>query len=332
MPAFNAEKYILAAIESILNQTYKNIELLIFDDCSTDATIAIIESFTDKRIKLIKKNKNTGYTNSLIDGIEKAQGIYIARMDSDDISVLSRIEKQVSFLEGNKEYGIVGSYIKTIDTDKKPEIWKYPITDEKIKCYTIANSPFAHPSVLIRKEVLMLNKLNYNVLYEPCEDYKLWLDLLKVSKGYNLPEVLVYYRLHPLQTIVLKQNTLIEISNKIRCQAVQNYFSLSTSQINISTHYYFFNEIKANNSSTILQKQIWKNTLLAAINNNQYQFYITQLVQQYWVIQLKTLTQFKFSFLKMLSNKIVLQNMSGIEIIKFITKCVINYNVKMVKK
>jgi hypothetical protein len=178
----------------------------------------------------------------------------------------------------------------------------------------------------------MLNKLNYNVLYEPCEDYKLWLDLLKVSKGYNLPEVLVYYRLHPLQTIVLKQNTLIEISNKIRCQAVQNYFSLSTSQINITTHYYFFNEIKANNSSTILQKQIWKNTLLAAINNNQYQFYITQLVQQYWVIQLKTLTQFKFSFLKMLYNKNVLQNMSGIEIIKFITKCVINYNVKMVKK
>ena len=328
MPAYNAALYITSAIESILNQTYQHFEFIIFDDYSTDNTITIIESFTDKRIILIKKNKNTGYTNSLIMGIKMAKGKYIARMDSDDISVLNRIEKQVDFLENNIDYGIVGAYVKTMQTNKESQVWKYPVDDEKIKCYTIVNSPFAHPTVLIRKSVLEQYQLSYKVDYEPCEDYKLWVDLLKVTKGKNLPEVLLYYRLHPQQTIVIKQNKLLEISNKIRLNVVQEYFNLNAAQINLQTHYYFFNEIKGNTSKSILDKYQWKKVLLSSVKHNQYQQIIIKLVQQYWFNNVQTLTQFSIGFLKILCNKYLLSKMKILAVVKFFIKCTIGYKVK----
>ena len=241
MPAFNTELYIREAIESILNQTYKNIEFLIYDDCSTDATVAIIESFVDPRIKLIKKQQRNGYTESLIEGIKRAQGKYIARMDSDDISVYNRLEKQVNFLEANNEYGITGSFIETIHASKPSEIWKYPEEDTDIRNYTIINSPFAHPSVVIKKEVLIQNTLTYLTDYEPCEDYKLWVELLKVTKGRNLPEVLLYYRLHDAQTIITRKKKMIEKSNNIRQQVLSDLLNMELNQEELQIHYYFFN-------------------------------------------------------------------------------------------
>ena len=244
LPAYNSALYIGQALESILNQSFSDFEILIFDDCSTDDTVAIIESYTDSRIQLIRKEKNTGYTNSLIEGIRMAKGKYIARMDSDDISMPLRFEKQIAFLEANTDYGLVGSFIQTIQQEQGSEIWKYPEEDDAIRLFCMVNSPFAHPTVMIRKEVLDENQLMYKAAFEPCEDFKLWIDLLKCTKGKNLPEVLLQYRLHNQQTIALNKTKLIENSNKIRQQLMNNFFKLEMREEDLLNHYYFFNEIK----------------------------------------------------------------------------------------
>ncbi len=326
MPAFNTELYIRQAIESILNQTYKNIEFLIYDDCSTDATVAIIESFADTRIKLIKKQQRNGYTESLIDGIKRAQGKYIARMDSDDISISNRLEKQVNFLEANSDYGIAGSFIQTIHAVKPAEVWKYPVEDSDIKNYTIVNSPFAHPSVVINREVLIQNNLTYSIDYEPCEDYNLWVDLLKVTKGKNLPEVLLYYRLHDSQTIITKRNRLIEKSNIIRQKVLVDFFNFIPGKEQLNTHYYFFNQIANNTAASIINKYQWRKKLLAAIHTDNNRSAIKQLIENYWVINLRTLGEFQFGFLRFLFNRSVVSQMSMTELSRFVFKCIIRYN------
>ena len=110
MPVYNCELYVQEAIDSILNQTFIDFELLIIDDCSTDKTVEIINNYADKRIKLTTKPHNTGLTNSLNYGLSIAQGQYIARMDGDDVSVLDRFEKQVKFLDTNPDIILCGTW------------------------------------------------------------------------------------------------------------------------------------------------------------------------------------------------------------------------------
>src|SRR3569833_2031445 len=124
---YNSALYIREAIESILSQSYKDIEVLVYDDCSTDNTVQIIEIYDDPRIRLFRKEVNTGYTNSLIMGVAAARGKYITRMDSDDISDVHRIAKQVDFLERNPDHGIVGAWVKTIPSKGEPLVWSYPV-------------------------------------------------------------------------------------------------------------------------------------------------------------------------------------------------------------
>ncbi len=109
MSVYNGEKYLREAIDSILNQTFKDFEFLIIDDGSTDSSADIIRSYTDFRIRLIQNEKNIGLTRSLNKGLKLAKGEYIARMDVDDISLPIRFEKQVSFLDKYEDVKLVGS-------------------------------------------------------------------------------------------------------------------------------------------------------------------------------------------------------------------------------
>ena len=116
MPVYNSELYLEDAVQSILDQTYKNFEFIIIDDGSVDNSLAILESFKDNRIKLVKKKNNTGYTSLLNESINYAKYDYLARMDSDDVSNKDRLLKQFKFLEKNKDYSVVGSNIRLINT------------------------------------------------------------------------------------------------------------------------------------------------------------------------------------------------------------------------
>lgn len=203
MPVYNCELYIREAIDSILNQTFKDFEFLIIDDASSDGTVSIIQSYIDSRIQFIEKPLNTGYTNSLNLGLQIAKGKYIARMDGDDISLPERFAKQITFLEANQDIIVCGSWYAIIGSDT---IVKLPEHHDAIKLAFLKGNCMAHPSVMMRKKLLNEFPIVYDPSKEPAEDYDLWVRLaLQGSLLHNLQEVLLDYRIHNTQ-VSKKQN------------------------------------------------------------------------------------------------------------------------------
>ena len=198
MPVYNAGEYLKEAIESILKQTFTNLTLLIIDDCSTDGSANVAKSFDDQRIKLLVNQKNLGLSASLNIGIENASTKYIARMDQDDISLPNRIEEQLNFMEANRDIGVCGTYIEAFSPSGS-RLKKFPIKDADIKVMLLFNSPLAHPTVMIRKEILDKYELKYDSNYDGAEDYDLWERMSKFTRMENIPKVLFRYRLHQSQ-------------------------------------------------------------------------------------------------------------------------------------
>ena len=212
MSVYNGEKYLSEAIESVLNQTYKDFEFIIVNDGSTDNSLEIIKEYQnqDERIVLISR-ENKGLVASLNEGIEKAKGKYIARMDADDICLATRFEEQIEYMEKNK-LDLCGSWIETFDEKNILNVWKYPETHRDIKFRSFFGSSFAHPSVIIKK--IVFDKLKYE--NETAEDYRLWCDIL--ANGYkvgNIQKVLLKYRLHNNQLTQTKSKELINSANNI---------------------------------------------------------------------------------------------------------------------
>ena len=172
MPAYNAEKYIGEAIESILNQTFKDFEFIIIDDCSTDKTWEIILDYSkkDDRIIALRNEKNLKISATLNKGIEIVKGKYIARMDADDWSYPDRLQKQHEFMEKNLEVGISGGTIEVCDENLKVLNKRaYNLTDEEIRKKIFRYSPFCHPATIYK--TVLAQKNYYNLDLETAEDY-----------------------------------------------------------------------------------------------------------------------------------------------------------------
>lgn len=198
IPCYNAEKYVESAIRSIMNQTYKNLEIIITDDCSTDDTLEILQKLAkeDSRIKLYKNETNLKIVKTLNNMISQANGKYIARMDADDISLPERIEKQVAFLEQNINFSFCGTNACHIDENGKiVDKSVLPETYEDNKFFLKFYSTFYHPTVMIRSDVYKKNLYDQEFLY--AEDYELWIRLIfkQNLKGFNLNERLFLYRI-----------------------------------------------------------------------------------------------------------------------------------------
>lgn len=194
LPVYNCEKYIKESVQSVLNQTFVNFELLIIDDCSTDSTVAIIQAFNDSRIQLTRKERNTGLINSLNHAISIARGEYIARMDGDDICLPHRFERQLKFLEQNPNIILCGSAIQIINTDS---ILQNPLVHEEILIKLCFGTPFCHPSVMGKTAIFKENL--YDIKFKHAEDYDLWTRLAFKGELANLEEVLLFYRVHDEQ-------------------------------------------------------------------------------------------------------------------------------------
>jgi glycosyltransferase involved in cell wall biosynthesis len=200
MPVYNAEKYLRDAIDSILRQTYSDYAFLIINDGSTDDSVKIIQSYSDERIRVIDNEKNIGLSSTLNRGIELAIGEYIVRMDSDDISLPTRIEKQVSFMDNHPEVGVCGTWIKYIGVPRRPwrsSIYKFPTKHKDIKSRLLFGSNFCHPSVIMRKSLIERFHLRYDPEHYYTEDYGLWQTCSFCFPLANIPEVLLLYRVHP---------------------------------------------------------------------------------------------------------------------------------------
>ena len=197
MPLFNAEGTVKKAIESILNQTLKNFELVIVNDASKDKTLSLVRSYMqkDSRIKLINNKHNLKIATSLNIGVATASADTIARMDGDDTSHPERLRLQYLFLKKHPDVAIVGSNISIVDKKGK-EVWKrvYPTNSKDSKKVMFKYSPFAHPTVMFRKKVFEESG-GYNPKMVPCEDIDLWFRIGAKYDFGNIPKTLLKYNL-----------------------------------------------------------------------------------------------------------------------------------------
>jgi len=199
LPAYNCEKFIGSAIESVLQQTFNDLELIIINDGSSDKTELAILAFADPRIIYLKNKINSGLIFSLNKGIETASGKYIARMDADDISLPSRLAKQKEYLDTHLETTLVATTIGFMD-DQGNDKGRWGLDRKTIHHKTIRNKmPFenciAHPSIMIRSNVL--KEFKYDPRQVNIEDYDLWLRLLSHGHVINkINEPLLLYRVH----------------------------------------------------------------------------------------------------------------------------------------
>lgn len=198
LPAYNAAKYLGEAIDSILAQSYSDFELIIINDGSTDDTERIVSAFSDKRIVYVKNEQNIGLANTLNKGINLARGEYIARMDADDISLLQRFQRQVDFLDNNKDFILCSTAIKVFGAVEERVIMATSCY-EQLKVDMLFGSNIAHPAVMFRRQEFIDNNLYYRQEECPAEDYALWTRVVFVGKVCNIPEVLLHYRIHPSQ-------------------------------------------------------------------------------------------------------------------------------------
>jgi glycosyltransferase involved in cell wall biosynthesis len=216
LPVYNGEKYLRTAINSILHQTFQDFELLIILDPSTDTSAEIIKSYDDPRIRLVQNPQKAGLITALNQGIDLARGEFIARMDSDDISLPTRLAKQLAFMKKHRDVIMCGTWafafqelqagqkVKYLFNNKHLQklLPKYtgtlrpPTSWDSTKCSLLFSNPIIHPSIMFRKSLLNQFNLRYEAGWKYVEDYEMWTRLMDQGKICNLGEYLLYFRAH----------------------------------------------------------------------------------------------------------------------------------------
>ncbi|UTZ40106.1 glycosyltransferase family 2 protein [Vibrio campbellii] len=203
LPVYNAEAYLAQAIDSILSQTFSNLELVVVNDGSTDGSQAIIEQFAnqDARVKAYSR-ENQGLVATLNELLAHTKAPFIARMDADDIAMPNRIERQLSYLKSHTDVALVGTGYRYLDSKGNLLHTRRTITHPGlIAASFLLGNPIAHPTVMFNRQVCG-KALYYDDTYKHAEDFELWIRLcfeqeLKVS---NLNEILLHYRVHEQST------------------------------------------------------------------------------------------------------------------------------------
>lgn len=280
MSVHNGEQYLEEAVESVLGQNFKDFEFIIIDDASTDSTNKILSFFKDERIRLIKNNHNLGLTKSLNKALKLATGKYIARMDADDICYKERFEKQVHFLEFNKNIGICGSAISYIG-DTKMISQPFPLTQDRIKIATLSYNPFAHPTVMWRRALFENFNFYYNEDYKTAQDYELWSRVVYSIDSANLEEKLLKYRVHTMQIGVEKKEQQDITARKIKLAQLLR-LNLVPDSDEIIAHLCLFDDFfeKYREAKYVKKADEWMYKIILA--NKNYKIYNEELLLEYW--------------------------------------------------
>ncbi len=204
MATYNGERFIREAIDSILNQTFSDFEFIIVDDGSTDDTAQIIQSYSDERIIYIKKELNSGIADSLNIGLVESKGVYIARMDDDDVSISTRFIEQLKIFQHNEEVIFCGSNVS--DNNSKP--LRTPEVHDDIFLELLFRNPVFHPTVMMKKKILIDNP--YKIDTVPSEDYDLWSRLIFKGKFYQIQKPLLYCRVHQTSVTVTRRHEQLQ--------------------------------------------------------------------------------------------------------------------------
>lgn len=196
MPVYNGGQYLQEAINSILNQTYHKFKFLIINDGSTDNSDVIIQGFNDSRIIYIENDRNIGIIKTLNIGIKLITSEYIVRMDADDISLPTRIEKQVSYMDANPDVAASGTSVLLFNDEGKHQKLIVNHNFRTIKTVLLFYNALLHPTVIMRKCVLSEGNYQYDENHNTVEDFGLWQNISFKHKLENLPEILVKYRIN----------------------------------------------------------------------------------------------------------------------------------------
>ena len=239
MPVYNGERYLREAIDSILAQTFTDFELIIVNDGSADSSEQIIQGYSDPRIRYLINERNSGICITLNKGLDAAQGKYIARMDCDDISMPERLAKQVAYMELHPEIGVVGSDMIVFGEGLDEHLFDFVHDKEGCKAGLLFATCFAHPSVMMRRDLLEQHHLRYDDAYRGLEDYELWYRISQYTELVNIPEPLLRYRKHKEQ---VTQNVTKKVSDK-EVEFLHNrflsYSDFTKAELTIAENYCF---------------------------------------------------------------------------------------------
>lgn len=202
VPVYNGEQYLEQAIESVLSQSYRDYELTLVDDGSTDASLSIAAKYADmdERIVLLSCERNRGVADALNRGLAVAGGRFVALLGQDDIALPDRLEKQVAFMNEHAAVVLLGAQMLSMNANGeiKGEM-VFPETDHQIRFGFALQNQMGAPSVMCRSEILRRQNLRFDAAYTGAEDYALWSDLMRFGELRNLPQALVRYRFHGKQ-------------------------------------------------------------------------------------------------------------------------------------
>lgn len=196
IPIYNSGGYIREAIQSILNQSFSDFEVIIVNDGSTDNSISEIKKFHDKRIKLYNYKKNRGLTLARNSSLDFANGEYVAWLDADDMSHPKRLETQINFLDSHRDVAVCGTWVHVFGGSTS-STWKFPVDHSDIFSGFLFNNRMAMSSVVHRNFSYI--PYHFNETYTPAIDYEIWSRIGKKMKLHNLPQILTFYRLHDKQ-------------------------------------------------------------------------------------------------------------------------------------
>ncbi|OLA94347.1 MAG: hypothetical protein BHW64_04290 [Candidatus Melainabacteria bacterium LEY3_CP_29_8] len=230
MSSYNRKDYIKEAIESILNQTYQDFEFIIIDDCSNKETQDVIEQYAqkDERIIFLKNEHNMGQALTRNRGLEVAKGQYIAILDDDDISLSTRFEKQVEYMDRNPDIMLSGTDIETFGGNDIPSSWVDLFDPEIISVLINFYNPFCASTLIFRNDFIKKHNIKYDNSVCHVEDYDLYRQVLAAGgKISNLPQVLVKYRVHKQSITQNKQSQKVQINrnNKVRVRYLERFLN-----------------------------------------------------------------------------------------------------------
>ena len=232
MPVYNAAKYVGEAIQSILDQTFHDFEFIIINDGSTDNSLEIVQSFRDHRIKILNNSSNIGNYPSRNKGLRMAKGEYICVMDSDDVATKLRLERQYLYMDGHHEIGMAGSGFRYYGREQ--DIFREN-DYEKIKVILLRNNCFIHPTLIIRRDYLQKFNLWYDEKYYFSADYDLIARAARHFRITNIPEVLLYYRIHEKQITIMNRKEQMKYADNISIQQL-GYLSIVPDLNEIKLH------------------------------------------------------------------------------------------------
>ncbi|WP_418263872.1 glycosyltransferase family 2 protein [Flavobacterium faecale] len=293
LPTFNAAPYIKESIDSILNQTFADFDLYVYDDCSTDATASIIAEYTDVRLYYRKNVENLGISKTLNRGLDELlpHYEYIARMDADDWSYPERFQKQLDYLEQHPATvlcGTQGYWLKDISQEPS-SAWKYPVSHEYIKHYLLFGATFNHQSIMFRANFLLENNLRYDEKITTCEDWEFWTRIVKLGSIVNLPEFLIKCRILPYSNHHSPLNKVRHFQE--RSNIISNYwsfFDVNLSPTQIFDFYYSEEKLSKEeflkNCTILIQSfnKVKRQTDLVSEEKKIFSYLLARKLLNYW--------------------------------------------------